>query len=289
MRYPIVILICFIFSSQINAQQWISHGATWYYNIGHAFKPYNGYIKWEEQGQVMKNGKLCWVVKADSFPYYITGNDWYAMYTYEDSGRVYWLNEYTNQFTVLYDFNKKVGESWILEMDSCQFTMTVDSVKNVVIGGITRKAMEVSGPGLYMGWCYEGIGSLQSPYPDISFACHFLIIDGFYYHSIRCYEDDSIGTHHFDSSPSCQYTGIEDQNPKMEVQFFPNPVNDELYIKTEWTAYQLYVFNASGQLVQSENLKGHSRIDVGDLPSGFYIGRLSSEGIFKGSFRFVKK
>lgn len=105
----------------INAQAWAPAGAKWTYGIAYAFTAERNYKVWEYTRDTTIAGHNCKVIQRIGT--YVSGDLSDKMITYEDSGVVYWY--YANQFTVLYNFNKQVGDSWAIIIDTCSLNVTV--------------------------------------------------------------------------------------------------------------------------------------------------------------------
>ncbi|MCL2290078.1 MAG: T9SS type A sorting domain-containing protein [Bacteroidetes bacterium] len=63
---------------------------------------------------------------------------------------------------------------------------------------------------------------------------------------------------------------------KAAVAVYPNPVNDVLYIKTEQTVQQVFVFDFSGRLVMQMRGDNNS-INLQSLPTGSYVARIHTD------------
>ena len=74
-----------------------------------------------------------------------------------------------------------------------------------------------------------------------------------------------------------------------QLNIYPNPAKDFLYIKSdkEFTSYSVY--NLAGQMVTSEKITGNSAINVSNLPIGSYILKLTDKKGNSESSKFVKK
>jgi hypothetical protein len=67
--------------------------------------------------------------------------------------------------------------------------------------------------------------------------------------------------------------GLIIEGEKATVTVFPNPVNDVLYIQTEQTIQQIYVFDLKGRLVFKTS-GNQTSIDLSSLPAGHYVARI---------------
>ena len=70
---------------------------------------------------------------------------------------------------------------------------------------------------------------------------------------------------------------------------YPNPVEDTLYVKSdkEYTSYSIY--NMTGQIVVSEKASGKSPMNVGRLPVGQYLLKLTDKNGNTEVTQFIKK
>ncbi len=70
------------------------------------------------------------------------------------------------------------------------------------------------------------------------------------------------------------------KNELYKVDVFPNPVKDNLIIRTKQTGLQLSVFNTTGQLLMRRKLNGHDRqtLDLGFLEPGIYVLLVANKG-----------
>lgn len=71
-----------------------------------------------------------------------------------------------------------------------------------------------------------------------------------------------------------QATGLK-ENKNNSFQISPNPVQNDLYIKSSTNDIDIKIFNASGQLMKHMTTLP-SKIDVADLPKGIYFVKLKS-------------
>lgn len=77
---------------------------------------------------------------------------------------------------------------------------------------------------------------------------------------------------------NCSYMSAKDVKKSL-LRIYPNPVKNFLNIETEEQFQSLKIYNISGQLVKSSNLKKN---DVSDLEKGNYIIKIKTDkGIYK--------
>ncbi len=275
-----------------------------YYNIPEAERTYGGFyafgpqkwpVTWKtSSSDTTINGKKCLghynqdgILVGDLANYY---------FTYEDSGVVYWLNEYDQEFSVLIDFNAGVGDSWRTYynvLDTCGIEVIVDSTDMVNINGQNLKRLYVHytdgwGPAVTI---IERMGFTSSPYPGemMDFICNGTVADMEHYEGLRCYEDPVFGSHNFNSY-ACDYStvGVEEFANSTLVQVFPNPAANELRLsidKQDVTSFQYRVFDISGKL-QLEGISGiNDALDISGLKSGtYFISVLANNELRKAMF-----
>ena len=73
-------------------------------------------------------------------------------------------------------------------------------------------------------------------------------------------------------------TGIND-NYNVNINFYPNPVNDRLYIETQTLTQTIEIYDIYGRLqdYKTTRLQGSVAIDVENLKSGIYFVKISTE------------
>ena len=133
-------------------------------------------------------------------------------YVYEKDKVVYWYNPVKEAFTTLYDFNAKVGDSWIVSIDSTDYEVLVIALQNHIYNHCSYQIQWVRsiGSGLrFDGKIMEGIGYEHGLFP---IAMSQASSDSTYIHGIRCYmENDTILYHngYFDCDQVAGWNGFE--------------------------------------------------------------------------------
>ncbi|KWW25042.1 MAG: hypothetical protein F082_1254, partial [bacterium F082] len=88
-------------------------------------------------------------------------------YVFELNGKLYWWNKRSGLFTVLYDYEAEVGDSWNIFVGTEILTMHVDAVEEIEYEGRTYRMLRVSDPDdLFSGNIVCGIGHLTSFFPE---------------------------------------------------------------------------------------------------------------------------
>ena len=84
-----------------------------------------------------------------------------------------------------------------------------------------------------------------------------------------------------------QYDNVKETEEHLFV-IFPNPVNERLMIRSQFTVRQYDVYSITGSLILSMTVDSDSfEVQVKDLPAGSYLIRLTSDDIVQ-TRRFVK-
>lgn len=95
-------------------------------------------------------------------------------------------------------------------------------------------------------------------------------------------------TYYWDNVQFGTYTNTQ-QVEELQVQAFPNPVEDKLQINIDASIEQLYIYSSIGQVVHTEQVvNGKNVFDIGHLPSGVYFVRIETKNAF-GHLKIVKQ
>ena len=158
-------------------------------------------------------------------------------YVYMRDGKVYWWNKTLEEFTVLYDYEAEVGDSWNIFVGTEILTMHVDGVDYIEYEGVSYRVLHVSDPDdLFSGDIVCGIGHLTSFFPERLMDNG----DGLRVEGLRCYwiEDELVfkpGDEDCDAIYS-EVHGVEEDGPSMDsgnaFTVYPNPTNGVLMLKT---------------------------------------------------------
>lgn len=192
---------------------------------------------------VRLNGKLCTYTDI-SGKILDTSSVNGSFITYQDSGVVYWYRPYLRDFTVLYDFNKNVGEGWMMDglpeymggPKYCSRPVIVTSKKIVTINGFDLIQITLQYEDAKMeifGDVIEGIGALGEPFPFHA-PCFAGIVDDYSeYCGLRCVSHPDIGFHDFKIAPTCDYepTSIKTYAKNNALKIAPNPSKGQFNIQ----------------------------------------------------------
>ena len=115
--------------------------------------------------------------------------------------------------------------------------------------------------------------------------------DGDYYWSVQAIDNGFMGS---SFSPEQSFTinavGIHDINNTAEFSIFPNPVENQLTIKSNQSErFNIRIYSSAGKLILSTELQGPiSSIDVTSLPLGIYLVNVLTKD-HTWSSKFIKK
>ena len=215
-------------------------------------------------------------------------------YVFELNDKLYWWNKRVRMFTVLYDYEAEVGDSWnIMVGIEPPLTMTVDGVETIEHNGRTYRVMHVSDPDdLFSGDIICGIGHQTSFFPERLMDKG----DGIRVEGLRCYWVEDELVFNLDGEEECDaiYSdihGIEEDGPSTPstgsgtagtLLVYPNPTNGRLFVETQNFAslpdQTYHITNLIGQTVLSGNITAETQqIDVSALPEGMYFITVGDE------------
>ena len=210
-------------------------------------------------------------------------------YVYERDGKLYWWNKTLEEFTVLYDYEAEVGDSWEIKVGTRTLDMHVDAVEEIEYEGRTYRMLRVSDPeDLFSGNIVCGIGHLTSFFPERLMDNG----DGIRVEGMRCYwNEGGLVFKYGDEDCDAVYSevhGIEEDGPSTgsgtagTFTVYPNPTNGVLFVETRRATSlpdQTYrIANLMGQTVLSGNIiADNQQINVSSLPQGMYFITFAGE------------
>ena len=160
-------------------------------------------------------------------------------YVFELNGKLYWWNKRLGLFTVLYDYEAEVGDSWNIFVGTEILTMHVDAVEEIEYEGRIYRMLRVSDPeDLFSGNIVCGIGHLTSFFPERLMDKG----DGVRVEGMRCYWNEGelvfkYGDEDCDAVISELHGIVEDgpSTPSTGLAVYPNPTNGILFVETVCT------------------------------------------------------
>jgi len=206
-------------------------------------------------------------------------------YVYERDGKLYWWNKTLEEFTVLYDYEAEVGDSWEIKVGTRALDMHVDAVEEIEYEGRTYRMLRVSDPeDFFSGNIVCGIGHLTSFFPERLMDNG----DGLRVEGLRCYwiEDELVfkpGDEDCDAIYS-EVHGVEEDGPSTgsgTFTVYPNPTNGVIAIQHSAFRIQNSEFritNLMGQTLMTGQITAENQqIDVSSLPQGMYFITFAGE------------
>lgn len=281
MRTLLFVGIIFL-SNLVTAQgEWAPLGAKWTYGIGYVSDASVTYNEWQVTGDTLIQGQLCSV--TERIGHEVVGDNSAILITYESEGIVYWLVD--DSFSVMYDFNKEVGETYIMQLPDCNLEVHIDATDTEIVNGMELKVQHVSAedPMYYTGTIMEKVGHLTRPHPYMAEACGTGLFDYNYYSELRCYEDESFDSHFFTPIEDCyaQTLGVKDEARNLAFEVYPNPAQGRIQIELEVAEQgQFSLLDISGRKVLAGELgmaQKHT-VDVSGLKAGIYLLRVETNG-----------
>jgi hypothetical protein len=210
-------------------------------------------------------------------------------YVFELNGKLYWWNKRLGLFTVLYDYEAEVGDSWNIFVGTEILTMHVDAVEEIEYEGRVWRMLRVSDPDdLFSGNIVCGIGHLTSFFPERLMNNG----DGVRVEGIRCYwVDDELVFKYGDEDCDAIISNLHDveeigpstgSGTAGVLMVYPNPTDGVLFVQTlratSLPAKTYSITNLMGQTVLSGNITAETQqIDVSGLPEGMYFISIGSE------------
>ena len=201
-------------------------------------------------------------------------------YVFELNGKLYWWNKRSGLFTVLYDYEAEVGDSWNIFVGTEILTMHVDAVEEIEYEGRTYRMLRVSDPDdLFSGDIVCGIGHLTSFFPEKLMDNR----DGVRVEGMRCYwSEGELVFKYGDEDCDAIYSdvhGVEDDGLSTgsgALTVYPNPTNGVLFIETRRATSlldQTYrITNLMGQTLLTGKITAENQqINVSGLPQGMYF------------------
>ncbi len=274
--------------------EWAPQGAMWHYTVvwEDFFGQMTEVIPVHVLGDTTIQGQQCRVLAGDNenfgFGWGCHTNDG-REFMYEAGGKVYFFDENSLSFGLLYDFSKNAGESWLVplceqlgwEFDTLR--VTVDSVTYPIISGQPLKYQHVHLESQDSSWGFgndiiaQGIGSLTKM---------FLIRDATTAHvwitELRCYESPATGVIKFIEQPCGFISPTTEATKNQYFTIAPNPTAGPAtltFTLPPGISASVQIFNSYGQLVQKHSLQqSTSTFQLDDLQPGLYFVVLESEG-----------
>ncbi len=253
------------------------------------------------------NGKV--YKKLNLTTHHLPGTQFDSIYTNflglmrEENKQVFFISEYLCIDTIermVYDFNDfNVDDTiytQILTNGLTQFIPhIVTSVDEIIVGGESRRRMNLRDESGFQteSWI-DGVGSNLG----LTYASYWLLTDNSY--DLNCFYDENQlqfvnteETYEFCTPPIPELvcdsliSAIDPVGTLSEIEIFPNPATDVVHIKSNQPFSHAILYNLYGEMVRY--CAFDEKIDIADLPAGFYLIRLKgNNGRIYPTFKVLK-
>jgi len=248
-----------------------------------------GYIKVQNIGDTIIQEKLCkslgQIAYGWSSPGYYDTLDLGTIYTYEEEGIIYYLVE--DQFYTLYNFNAKVGDTWVVRHPGHPFIsdatgeVVVDSIGFKIISNDTLTSLYVSPKeGSCVGFnpteIIERIGCINVyMFPEF-IDC---IVDATFGGPLRCYYDNVLN-YNTNIVNNCDYIlSMGKLTMSQLIDIYPNPflVNFNIINNSPLSCY-ISIYNPYGVLLLKDKVDklSNKQIDLKFTKDHIFFLRIHS-------------
>lgn len=274
----IITTLLLIFNLASFAQMtWAPNGATWYFRYGEMCI-YGGYCKIVVEGDSTVNGQLCKKMHPRVYGYQCNGGytefDLQNELTFADDDRVYHWTGF--DFETLYDFTLEPGDSYVVgAYEPCEEgdTLLVTETGTMIINGTSLRYYDVEllnntfGKTIF-GRIVERIGPIDS----FLFALPRCLTDYGFIGPFRCYHDDAFGEYSSNIVPYCDFLQVDEKQNLNVISIFPNPVENELNIRSKSNIVNLVITDCTGRITFS--IKPNTtqiQIHLETFSNGYYL------------------
>ena len=277
--------VCFIVSLvmfKAHAQTvFAPQGSEWHYFRTGEPPLYN--IKFSTEKDTLYKGHYC--SKVNGIKTYLDGTKEIQKtnYFYTSNDTVFYYHDSLNDFTPLYVYNVKVGDTLTFVGPTKTYGSTkfykvvVSKLDTTIFDGIPLRTVyvnvivPVAGYGIkwterFGGYYVANIIAIIGP----TTADHE--------EWLRCYHDNDIDEKFTTDTWDCDYiaTSIKNQNLLTKVSIYPNPTKDKLNIELgqQLSQTQISILSIDGQVIHRYELSPKSSaINIEDLAHGIYVLR----------------
>lgn len=305
-KYLLLAFMFFPFVHSLTQVEWAPTGARYYYTYwwddGISYN--TDVIEVEVVGDTLIQGKSCQVFQQNSG---IIGWNWGcegSQYMYEEDGKVYFYNDASQSFGLLYDFTKVAGESWKVPLcanEICKeldtLTVVVDSITYTELNSIQIKTQHVrisldsTGATWGISKIYENMGSAIRMYlvEGICITVEAGIIN------LRCFDSPDTGIFNFAGEACDRINAVQEiALGNIQLLFYPNPavgfLNFRLRGPQNLQGCVFRIVNAKGELVESfrtNQPETHYVQTVSNWASGLYFVQCMRNGKVIASGKFA--
>ncbi len=277
MRLLITFFAIFIISNSY-CQEWYTPEDQWIINTFDGLSGYDGYAIMSFDKDTIINGIDCKRMRLDEQGYsrQLSDSVFYTKFEhfYQEDKKLYFFQDF--EFKLNYDFGLQPGDSLKFLPAFCQDSITyhLDSLGTINIGNESLTVQHFSFTDI--NWDYTGTRTVIEKIGAVDQglnieAPHVCLFD-------LPISDICIYTNGIDSlqlqSGTCNgfLVNTKELIENFDVNIYPNPVIDNLNIKSTDPIEQLQIFDSSGRLILLSPFK--KNIDCSSLSSGRYFIKL---------------
>ena len=285
MKSALLSFFALLFSFQIFGQDFAPLGALWFY--GESFFEWQmidiDYLSLTSEKDTSIQNVICHKISKRHMLMCSNRPKYEFLVSRNDS--VFFFDEAFNDFQLLYDFNAKKNESWIIKVkNENQKTdtvlVTVDSISTIRLNETDLKKLYVTyaknneyypQPSIII----EKFGDLNymfNWYPwTSSMAC-----DGNISQGLRCYQDNEFGFYSTGIASSCDYvhfwTNISTQESEPDITIYPNPTTGIIDIYLGNNSKSIVVLtDILGKPILQKDFNNSTQLDIGIFQKGLYL------------------
>ena len=224
-----------LYLSELKGQYFGVEGTKWSYTSIRPGNP-DRIVTLESIGTEEILGITCNIIQKTNSSCETYGHD--TNYIYYEDGQVFWYNEEMNNFTVLYDFNAEVGDSWDIHVDECIINVVIDSVSYDSFNGEILKVLYPNQliSGFENSRIIDKIGIEEFMFPHKgAIGCGPLCEGYWIVDPIRCYEDNQFNYQSIELQEDC-FTLSTATNliENFTLTISPTISTSEFKIKVNW-------------------------------------------------------
>jgi hypothetical protein len=258
-------------------------GAVWHYEFN--FDGNGANYRYEAEKDTLYHGVICSKVIGQrknttgiiSLP---------PNYFYTSVDTVFYYNDSLKNFTPLYIFNVKVGDTLTLfppkkhPSSPAIAKFLVTKLDTTIVDGIPLRSVYTKQIDLYyyLPKYTERIGG----YSVANIIAIDAIKTAMHYETIRCYRDNFIEEQFLKDKWDCDYVSnnIDEQSLSKSVHIYPNPAYKSInvHLNTAFAKGQLLLMSLEGKVIFQKTItSSENLIDISHLMDGFYILQVKNE------------
>lgn len=265
-------LLFFTTGTYSQTNDWAPVGATWWYDQIEYSGPETTYLRVTSVMDTVILGKNCRKLRVENVGLTDTvlRN---LIYTYEESGKVYHINNQGSQFRLWFDFSASLGDTITIYPEAPaedSIVLRIDSIKPITIGGTIRNryfhhTVNVASHLFGSPWI-DGIGS------EYLFTPQFATQDPPLGGPIRCYQDTALGLVQIGSN-ACDYIYTSIREKGTPESFPVHILNHQIHYNFS-SPTDLQVYDVLGRMVlEKTGLLGRNNLSLPDHISGYVVVR----------------